>query len=202
MAGRERVTRSSLRPRRRGARIFLLAAIAALFIAGCTLYPRPAQHINCDNQRQDQPDPRCPPPQPPPPETPEPHASRIVGTPATWILNGENATIATIQQNAVGFIAVTVNPDYRYQWAVMRGAGLRAGSTVTQEIHELWSRNLGADAATRVGWRNPMRLNRYFVPVTEFTGRRAPDGIAYIDVRSDGDHEYLIVITRIAVPSE
>jgi len=133
-------------------------------------------------------------------ESGPPRVSEMVGQPARWELLDGKHLVAVIFQNHVGAFQITIDPDYRYQWALMTGEGFRDGSRVTLEYHEVSTVNLGAGAATRMGWRNPLRLDRFIVPVTQFTGRQLPDGQSFVDVKSDVAGRFLIVITKIEVP--
>jgi hypothetical protein len=128
-----------------------------------------------------------------------PKQSWMIGAPARWELKGEKHLIAVIYQNHVGAIEITIDPNYRYQWARMTGAGVRDGSLVTQEFYEISTVNLWEGAAAKMGWRNPLRLDRFIVPVMQFTGRRLPDRQSFVDVKYDGASRYLIITTKIEV---
>lgn len=116
-------------------------------------------------------------------------------TATTLTLYGnDRAIVATI--NVAGTVAVQIDPAYRYQWAQDKGIGYRQGTNVTHESYEIW-RSPVPSPARRMGWRNPLRLDRYIVPVWQVNPEGTEKEQAYLDVRADLEGNFLIVITVI-----
>lgn len=113
------------------------------------------------------------------------------------VLHGhEHVTIATIVRERNGHLSIAIAATHRYQWAFEVGDGYRAGSRVAREFYELSRFDLGRRAAVRPGWRNPLQIDRFVLPVCQFE-TTAKDGRAYVDVRRDAAGDFLIVITKV-----
>ncbi len=96
-------------------------------------------------------------------------------------------------------VAVVIDPAHRYQWAHDEGDGYREGTRVSRDYYEITRSPLNSPAQ-HIGWRNPLRIEAYLVPVTYWTGPDLADGRAFIDVRASARGDFLIVVTIIHKP--
>jgi hypothetical protein len=117
----------------------------------------------------------------------------------TLVLRGVGQLQVASITYAGGKVDIVIDPAHRYQWAHDEGAGYRAGTRVATDFYEVTHERLTSPAA-RAGWRNPLRLDRFFFPINQYTGPDLPDGRAFVDVRGSARGDFLIVVTVITKP--
>jgi hypothetical protein len=117
----------------------------------------------------------------------------------TFVLHGlRRAPIATIAFTGTN-AAVEIVPSHLYQHGHDLGVGYTEGTHVTHDYYEV-RRDRVSSPAQRVGWRNPLRLELYTIPVTYWSGPELPDGQAFLDIRATAGGDFLIVATFIHRP--